>query len=116
MNKLNIYIETTMTKDSFVTIISFLIEVILPSFMQGIIMILIFLILGGGLFFVSNFDVFGVPQSEAIDVPSLARTFELQKHFSGCFKSWMNFSTLVQYSGVLNASYIENFYEVGESL
>ena len=58
-------------------------------------------------------DVFGVPQCEAIDaenVPSLAPTFELQKHFSGCFKSWMNFSTLVQYSGGLNASYIKNFY------
>ena len=58
-------------------------------------------------------DVFGVPQCEAIDaenVPSLAQTFELQKHFSGCFKSWMNFSTLVQYSGGLNASYIKKFY------
>ena len=58
-------------------------------------------------------DVFGLPQCEAIDaeyVPSLAPTFELQKHFSGCFKSRMNFSTLVQYSGGPNASYIKKFY------
>ena len=58
-------------------------------------------------------DVFGVPQCEAIDaddVPALAPTFELQKHFSGCFKSRMNFLTLVQYSGDPNASYIKNFY------
>ena len=49
------------------------------------------------IFCVPNYEaieVFGVPQSEAIDakyVPTLARAFELQKHISGCPKSWIIF-------------------------
>ena len=57
-------------------------------------------------------DVYGVPNSEAIEakyVPSLAPSFELQMHFSGCFKSRMNFFDIFQYSGGLNASHIESF-------
>ena len=57
-------------------------------------------------------DVFGVSNSEAIYakyVPSLASTFELQKQLSRCLKSWMNFFTLLQFSGVLNASPIKSF-------
>ena len=57
-------------------------------------------------------DVFGVHNSEAIDtkyIPTLAPTFKLQKHFSGCFESRMNFLTLFQYSGGQNASHIKSF-------
>ena len=45
-------------------------------------------------------DVFGIPQSKANEVPMLARAFELQKHFSECFKSHMKFSHLYSTQGV----------------
>ena len=58
-------------------------------------------------------DFFGVPHSEANDtkyVTSLAQTFEIKEHFSGCFKSQIFFSTFLQYSGCQNVSYFKKIY------
>ena len=57
-------------------------------------------------------DIFGVPNSEAIDtkyVPSLEPTFELQKYFSGCFKSQMNIWHFYSTQGVQMLHISKNF-------
>ena len=43
------------------------------------------------------------------NVSLVARAFQLQKYFSGCFKSQITFLTLSQYSGDPTASNIKFF-------